>query len=165
MALENPGLRLLIQGLRFATILQRLTGQRAFAEQQLKGFEGCVVVEVTGEKGGCFFLEVEKGRVRIGAGEKPNPRARVTVSKEDFFRCLTGEVSGMILELSGRVRCQGEPQATWLLQGIAQQIRAFRERPGILGKVSRWFSQRVIARSGVDTRFPPEPPDEKKGGG
>lgn len=160
-AIENPGLKLLVQGLKWATLLGG-GFFRAYEAHILQGFSGAVVVEVTGAKGGVFTVEVNSGRLRVYPGTHPFPRSRIQIPTEDFFRSLTGEVSGMILELSGRIKHTGEPQGTWIIQGISARLKALREEKGIRGMIGRGFTDLVIHRSGVKTRFPSSPSQDQR---
>ncbi|MBI2058346.1 MAG: SCP2 sterol-binding domain-containing protein [Nitrospirae bacterium] len=150
----NPGLRAFFGTL---VLLTRLSGGKVRGggeKVDLTGFTGSINMEFTGAGGSTWHCVVAKNYVRFFPGAEANARATVTLSVEDFFKMLAGKTSPYTAGLTGRVRVKGEGHAGMMVGGIVTQVDTLRKTKGLAGVLARWWTDRVLRKSGTGHTFP-----------
>ena len=149
----NIGLATIFDGF---VLFTRLTEGRTLEERSeadTRGFEGAVLYEITGDGGGHWHCVIGAGTVHFHRGVHPAPRATVLLSVDDFFRMLSGDLSFMVAQMTGRLRIQGDGHASILVGALFTQIRQARAQSGAVGRVARLWSRLALRASGTGYRF------------
>ncbi|MFN7952692.1 MAG: SCP2 sterol-binding domain-containing protein [bacterium] len=113
------------------------------------GFQGALNFDVTGKAGGAFQVVVEGGTVRLAAGSHAAPQGTVTLPDELFMRLLSGVASWATVHSSGQVQLTGDAQAAKAVGALFAQLKSARGGGGPTAWATRWWTNRVIRKSGV----------------
>jgi UDP-glucose 4-epimerase len=109
----------------------------------LQGFSTRAHLALTGEGGGDYTLEVRDERLRVRAGIPRPPTATLTLPASLLLELLAGKTDFSSVQITGRLRVEGEGHAALLLAGM---IAAFRNAVRGTGPLPlRWLG-RWIAR-------------------
>ncbi len=150
----NPGLKTFFGTLVFLTRLSGGKIRGGGEKVDLTGFTGSINLEFTGDGGSTWHCVVAKNYARFFPGANANARATVTVSVDDFFKMLSGKSSPYTAGLTGRVRVKGEGHAGMMMGGIVTQVDTMRKSKGLPGVLARWWTDRVLRKSGMGYTFP-----------
>lgn len=87
--------------------------------------DGIVQFNVTGEGGGSWVLNLEKGRTTgfVSEGTSPDAKATLTVSADDWSAMFDGELDPMTAFMSGKIKVDGDIMLAMKLQGIMKLAR------------------------------------------
>ncbi len=116
---------------------------------QQTGFAGAINFDVTGKAGGAFQVVVDGATVRLESGHHASPKGTVTLPDELFMRLLSGVASWATVHASGQVQVNGEPQAAKAVGALFGQLKSARGGSGPTAWATRWWTNRVIKKSGV----------------
>jgi putative sterol carrier protein len=136
--------------------LTRLSGGKVRGggeKVDITGFTGSINLEFTGDGGAQWHCSIAKNYVRFFPGADPNARGTVSVSVDDFFKMLAGKTSPSTAGLTGRVRVLGEGHAAMMVGGIISQAQTMRKARGFPGALARWWTDRVMRKSGLGYVF------------
>ena len=86
-------------------------------------FHGDIHLELTGPGGADYTLRFEGGRLRITPGMPRPPVSVVSLRASTFVDLLAGREAAPTLELTGKVRVEGEPVGNMLLAGLATMLK------------------------------------------
>ena len=73
--------------------------------------------DLRGEQGGQYHLFVQKGTCVVKEGIHADPHVTLSMSGEDCIRVLNGQLSGMMMAMSGRMQVTGDI-------GLAMQLKS-----------------------------------------
>lgn len=144
----NAGLSALFDGFVFMTKYFRGSRMLRADRAETSGFTGTFNLVFTGEGGGSWHCLLKDDSLQFMKGAHENPRGTVSVSVQDFFRMLSGELSYVTAEMTGRIKITGEGHTSMLLGAIITQLHAMEKRKDLRGKITRWLVQRAINKSG-----------------
>lgn len=121
----------------------------------MRGARGVINFVFTGKGGGEWHLRVRPGVFTFHRGRADDATEVVTMSVDDFFRLLTGKISFMVAQMTGRLRIEGSGHAGIMLGVLTRQFQDSRHQSGAAGLVARLFTQLATELSGTNHRFPP----------
>lgn len=81
-----------------------------------EGLSAVYQFELSGPQGGLFYLSVDSGRCTVTEGTHPDPHVTLAMSGDDAIKVLTGQLSGQMAAISGRLSVSGD-------LGLAMQLR------------------------------------------
>lgn len=87
-----------------------------------EGLEAVYQFDLSGIDGGQYFLIVSQGACQVNEGTHDDPHVTLAMAGEDCIKVLTGQLSGQMAAMSGKLRIMGD-------FGLALQLRAL--FPGI----------------------------------
>ncbi|HMU54471.1 MAG TPA: SCP2 sterol-binding domain-containing protein [Nitrospira sp.] len=82
-----------------------------------EGLEAVYQFDLSGIEGGQYFLTVSQGVCRVDEGTHDDPHVTLAMAGEDCIKVLTGQLSGQMAAMSGKLRIMGD-------LGLALQLRA-----------------------------------------
>jgi UDP-glucose 4-epimerase len=100
-------------------------------------FDGDIHLELTGPGGADYTLRFTGGRLRIEPGMPRPPISVISLRAATFTDLLAGREAAPTLEMTGKVRVEGEPVGTMLLAGLATMLKLAAEDPGARGFPAR----------------------------
>lgn len=114
---------------------------------ETSGFTGAFNLVFTGEGGGSWHCLLKDDSLQFMKGAHPTPRGAVSVSVQDFFKMLSGELSYVTAEMTGRIKISGEGHTSMLLGAIITQLHAMEKRSDMRGRITRWLVNRAMKKS------------------
>jgi nucleoside-diphosphate-sugar epimerase len=119
----------------------------------LEGYDGRILLALTGQEGGDFTLEVERGRFRIERKIPRPPTTCITVDAPHFLEVLSGHANLRALQATGRMRVEGDENAVAILNELIRTWRGEpRAQPGPgIRWLERWSTRRGGRRSEART--------------
>lgn len=144
----NAGLATLFNGFVFMTKYFRESSMMRAERAETSGFTGTFNLSFTGEGGGSWHCLLQDDSLQFMKGAHPTPRGTVSLSVQDFFRMLSGELSYVTAEMTGRIKISGEGHTSMLLGAIITQLHAMEKRNDLRGKITRWLINRAMKKSG-----------------
>lgn len=67
-----------------------------------------VQVNLTGDKGGVFYVEIKDGKVNVEPKEYPDKSCAITISPEDFEKLLGGKLDPIMAFTSKKLKVDGD---------------------------------------------------------
>jgi len=108
--------------------------------EEARHMESRVHLQLLGRRGGDIAIQVDRGRIRIRAGELPRPPTSVVrMPAEKFLELLAGRANFGTEQLTNRILVEGQPEAAMLVAGM---IGTFRTR------LPSWLRSGLLAASG-----------------
>lgn len=80
---------------------------KAFNEEAAKGMDGVVQLDISGDKGGTYFLEITDQSLDIQEGTHDDPTVTITTTDEHWLSIHRGETNPMSLMMSGELSISG----------------------------------------------------------
>ncbi len=80
----------------------------AFDPEKARGFEGIFQFDVTGERGGAYFIEIVNGKCDFHEGEAANPTVVIHTPMDVWLAVASKEVSGQEALLKGMYTVEGD---------------------------------------------------------
>jgi nucleoside-diphosphate-sugar epimerase/putative sterol carrier protein len=122
-----------------------LLSKRRFDEEQSRGIEARVYLQLTGRGGGDFGLILSDSKLKV-VHEIPRPPTSIaTLSAATWLDLLNGRASFTTAQFTGKVRIEGDPVAAFILGGMIGRYRALQNVSGMRGiatrALSRWMDQ------------------------
>ena len=91
----------------FNEILEMVRGTAA--KTDVSGVDFLAVqVNLTGENGGVFYVEVKNGRVSVEPYEYIDRSCAVTISGDDFVKLANGKLDPVAAFTTGRLKVEGD---------------------------------------------------------
>ena len=91
----------------FNEILETVRGKAAAADASNYGFLA-VQVNLTGNDGGVFYIEIKDGRVSVEPYEYIDRSCGITLSNDDFVKLMNGELDALKAFTLGRLKVDGD---------------------------------------------------------
>lgn len=79
----------------------------AFNSDAAKGMDGVVQLDISGEKGGTYFLEIADQSLDITEGTHADPTVTITTTDEHWLDIHRGESNPMTLMMRGELSISG----------------------------------------------------------
>jgi len=80
---------------------------QAFIPEAAGEMKATFQLELTGEGGGTWTLDIANGRCRVIQGPVENPTVHLTLSAQDYLAIVRGELDTMKAFMSGRAKAKG----------------------------------------------------------
>ena len=109
--------------------------------QELLGVRARVRLVLTGPGGGEIGLLVDDGRLEVTRDPPRPPTSVVTLSAAHLRDLLAGKVDYAALQMTSRVRVEGDPFAMMLVNGIVRSFRDGTSAAGARGRVANAVSR------------------------
>lgn len=74
---------------------------------RLAGMTARYQFTLTGEQGGHWYVDVRNGVASVAAGQIDQPDCTITLSDQDFFSLVTGELNAATALMSRRIKVRG----------------------------------------------------------
>lgn len=102
-----------------ATVQDVFDGMRAsFRPEKAAGVHARYQWEITGDRGGQWWIEVNDGWLKMGRGRVENPNVTFVVSDKDWVAISNGKLSGTWAFVTGRLKIRGEQSTARKLDGM-----------------------------------------------
>ncbi len=108
-------------------------------------YQGEVHLELTGPGGADYTLHLDGGRLRIARGVPRPPTTVISLRATTFREALAGRQSPATLELTGKMRVEGEPIGTMLIAGMVTMLKVAADAPGGRGLPARGLRRWMAA--------------------
>ncbi|HHP7237149.1 SCP2 sterol-binding domain-containing protein [Longibacter sp.] len=79
----------------------------AFNPQAAKGMDGVVQLDISGEKGGTYFLEISDQSLSIHEGTHEDPSVTISTTDEHWLDIHRGDANPMSLMMRGELSISG----------------------------------------------------------
>jgi putative sterol carrier protein len=84
-----------------------------FDPSEAEGMDGIVQLDIDGEKGGQYYLEIRNQELSVSEGAHEDPTVTISTSAENWLDIHRGEASPMTLMMTGQLQISGSmPMAT-----------------------------------------------------
>ena len=78
-----------------------------FDANAAKGMDGVIQLDISGDKGGQFFLTVSGEELQVDEGEYDDPTVTITTTDENWLDIHRGEANPMSLMMKGQLSVSG----------------------------------------------------------
>jgi len=132
--------------------------QRAGAElRDLQHTVADVHLWLTGPGGGDVTIRIDKGTMRVTFGVPRPPTSVAMIKTSHFFDLLNGRTDFSVVQVTGRLKMEGDPVAGFLVGGMVSMFRKQRETAtGLQGRVlsafSSWLARAKTGKTDKATR-------------
>jgi putative sterol carrier protein len=75
---------------------------------------------IADENGAAVHADIRDGQVEVVDGPAPSPDITLTATLEDWQRIVTGDLSGQMAFLTGKLKIQGDMTLAMKLQSVFQ---------------------------------------------
>ena len=113
------------------------------------GFQGALNFDVTGKAAVPFHVLFEGSKVGVAPALHATPQGTITLPDELLMRLLSGVASWATVLASNQVQVTGAPGAAKAAGALFGQLKAARGGSGPSAWATRWWTNRVIKKSGV----------------
>ncbi|NPA31585.1 MAG: SCP2 sterol-binding domain-containing protein [Chloroflexi bacterium] len=92
---------------------------RYFRPEKARDVRAVVQFHIPGAGGGDWIVRVDQGRLSVEPGVSPTPAdLTVTVSAENYWALLRGEMDPLAAYMRGRLRIEGDLKLAYRLQDL-----------------------------------------------
>jgi putative sterol carrier protein len=81
---------------------------QAFLPEKAANLNATIQLELTGDGGGDWVLEVADGAINVSPGRTQTPNLTLTMATEDYVALSRGEANPVNLFMAGKVKLQGD---------------------------------------------------------
>jgi putative sterol carrier protein len=89
-----------------------------FAASKAAGIKGSVQLQLTGQGGGTWAIEISDAKFDLVEGGVASPTTTLTMSAEDFVGLVNGDLNAMAAFMQGRIKLQGDMSLAMRFQTI-----------------------------------------------
>ena len=91
------------------TTIEQLMQQMptAFLPDKAKGITTIIQLNLTGEGGGSWFVNIAEGKCQVSPGVAPTPSATISATAADYLAVGRGELNPMSAFMSGKIKATG----------------------------------------------------------
>lgn len=89
-----------------------------FRSEAASGMTATYQFNVTGDAGGKWFAQIEKGALTAGEGEAEDPGVTITVSDSDWLDIVAGKLDGQMAFMTGKLRIKGDMSLAMKLRSL-----------------------------------------------
>jgi putative sterol carrier protein len=102
----------------FTSVSEILEGISKIDAEQVKGVNGVMLFDATGEGGGQWTLTLADDGVKLEEGETTTPDVTFTMDAQDFVAIANGELNAISAFMQGKVKVTGNMALAMRLQSI-----------------------------------------------
>jgi hypothetical protein len=146
---SKEGFDAFVSSAAFWTRLLKGTLPGGNSSVQQSGFQGALNFDVGGKAGGHFHVLFDGATVRVVSGLHSASKGTVTLPDELLMRLLSGVASWATVLASNQVQVSGDATAPKAAGALFSQLKAARGGSGPAAWATRWWTNRVIKKSGV----------------
>ncbi|WP_413933743.1 SCP2 sterol-binding domain-containing protein [Nitrospira sp. BLG_1] len=88
-----------------------------FDKEAAENLDAVYQFDLQGDQGGQYHLVVQNGTCLMKDGAHADPHVTLSMTGEDCIKVLNGQVSGMMMAMSGRLQVTGDI-------GLAMQLKS-----------------------------------------
>ena len=81
---------------------------RAFQPEKARGLRATYQLELSGEGGGTWVMEIADGHCQVREGRADAPDGTLTMAASDYVALAKGELDVIRAFMSGRIKFQGD---------------------------------------------------------
>lgn len=101
---------------------------------------------LTGPGGGDRTIQIRNGRIRIVPGVPRRPVSVAIMKTSHFFDLLAGRTDFSVAQVTGRLKTEGDPTATFMVGGMVSLFRKQKEdatglRKRVISAFTSWLSK------------------------
>ena len=82
-----------------------------------EGLDAVYQFDLSGMQGGQYILTIREGACQVAEGMHANPHVVISMAGEDCIKVLKGQLSGVAVAMSGRLKVSGDI-------GLVMQLKA-----------------------------------------
>ena len=82
-----------------------------------EGLDAVYQFDLSGAQGGQYILTIREGACQVAEGMHANPHVVISMAGEDCIKVLKGQLSGVAVAMSGRLKVSGDI-------GLVMQLKA-----------------------------------------
>lgn len=101
-------------------VLQSLPGR--LDADAADGLTAIYQFDLSGQQGGQYYLAIDQGVCTFGHGAHPDPHVTLAMSGDDALKILTGQLSGQMAAMTGRLSVSGDLGLAMQLRGLFPKI-------------------------------------------
>jgi len=90
----------------------------AFDPSEAEGMDAVIQLDIAGDDGGRYFLEIQDQEMDVTEGMHDDPTVTVQTSAENWLDIHRGEASAMSLMMTGQLTIQGSMSTATKFQDI-----------------------------------------------
>jgi putative sterol carrier protein len=102
----------------FTSVSEILEGISKIDAEQIKGVNGVMLFDATGEGGGQWTLTLADDGVKLEEGETTTPDVTFTMDAQDFVAIANGELNAISAFMQGKVKVTGNMALAMRLQSL-----------------------------------------------
>ena len=102
----------------FTSVSEILEGISEIDAEQVKGVNGVMLFDATGEGGGQWTLTLADDGVKLEEGETTTPDVTFTMDAQDFVAIANGELNAISAFMQGKVKVTGNMALAMRLQSL-----------------------------------------------
>ena len=80
----------------------------AFVAEKAAGIRAAIQLELQGEDGGSWVLEIANGQIAVKAGTTPSPNLTLGMNAADYVAISKGDANPMTLFMTGKIKVEGD---------------------------------------------------------
>lgn len=94
-----------------------------FVPEKAKGVKAKIQINLDGEGGGNWLLNIADGRLKVEEREAQRPDLKLDMKARDYVKLTLGETNPMALFLSGKVKMEGNMFLAWKMREMFDRKR------------------------------------------
>lgn len=79
-----------------------------FQTAAAKGMQTVYQLDITGEGGGQWYVDVNDGTCKVEQGVHPSPKVTLTLNSKDHVELFTGKLNPQMAFMTGRLKLKGD---------------------------------------------------------
>ncbi len=87
------------------------------------GLSAIYQFELSGQSGGRYVLSIDAGACTVTEGTHSDPHVTLAMSGDDALKILTGQLSGQLAAMTGRLSVNGDVGLAMQLRGLFPSLQ------------------------------------------